>query len=82
VHSCNVLSDTFPFSLAAFAASLSGFQILCARGKQVHKADKPSNFERLSWNAQISDLRKASVKISQNSVAVLRRSDGLATFAK
>jgi diaminopimelate epimerase len=30
VHSCKYLSDTFPFSSATFAASLSGFQILCA----------------------------------------------------
>jgi hypothetical protein len=39
-----LLDNTFPFSFAAFAASLSGFQILCASDKQVHRADKPSNF--------------------------------------
>ena len=82
MHSRNVLSDTFPFSLAAFAASLLGFQILCASGQQVHEADKPSNFEILSWNTPICDWWKAAVRISQNSAAVLRRSAGLATFAK
>ncbi|MCI1282739.1 MAG: hypothetical protein WCS17_12725 [Prevotella sp.] len=50
--------------------------------EQVHQADKPSNFAILSWKTQIYDLWKAAVKISQNSGAVLRRSAGLATFAK
>jgi hypothetical protein len=65
------LCDTFPFSLAAFAASLSGFQILCAMGKQVHQADKTSNFAKLSWNTPIYDWWKVAVRISQNSAAVL-----------
>ena len=63
MHSCNVLSDTFPFSFAAFAASLTGFQILCANGKQVHKADKPGNFAILLWKTQIFDLWKDAITI-------------------
>ncbi|KXO15059.1 hypothetical protein [Prevotella bivia] len=51
-------------------------------GEQVHKADNPSNFAILLWKTQISDLWKAAVRISQNSAAVLRCSDGLVTFAK
>jgi hypothetical protein len=65
------VDDTFPFRSAAFAASLSGFQILRAKKEQGYQADKQSNLGRFSWKTQIYDLWKAAMKISPNSRAVL-----------
>jgi hypothetical protein len=48
--------DTFSFRSAAFAASLSGFQILRARKEQGHQADKQGNLGIFSRKTQIFDL--------------------------